>query len=138
MKKYLKTAVLRGLVVAGFGPLVVGVVYLCIHLSGCELVLTASEVFIAILSSYILAFIAAGASVFNQIEGWSAAKSLLFHFTTYYIIYFVFYLVNRWLPFSWSAVAIFTAIFVVAYFAVWFGVYFSVKAAAKKMNKNLK
>ncbi len=134
--KYLKMALLRGLVAGGFGPVIAGIVYFAIDISVEGFSLSGLEVMIGIISSYMLAFVCAGASVFNEIEGWSVLKSLFWHFVTYYVSYVVCYLVNSWIPFSWVAVGIFTAVFVATYFIIWLSIYFSIKAFAKKLNKN--
>lgn len=122
----------------GFGPIVAGVVYLILSKTLDNFMLGGTEVFTAIVSTYLLAFVQAGASVFNQIEKWPIAKSLFCHFATLYAAYSLCYLVNSWIPFDWRIIGIFTAIFAVIYFVVWITVYLSVKAASKKMNMKLK
>ena len=124
----------RGLIFGGFGPLVMGVVYLIISLCVEDFSLGGSEVFIAILSTYLLAFVHAGASVFNQIEEWPIAKSLLFHFGSLYLAYSLCYIVNAWIPFNIFAFIIFTLIFVLAYFIIWGVVYICVKKTGKRLN----
>ena len=137
MKKYVKEFLHRGMMFAGFGPIILGIVYVCISASVESFTLTAVEVCIAIVSIYLLAFLQAGASVFNEIEHWGLAKSMLCHFITIYVAYVGCYLVNYWIPFEPIAVVIFTAIFVTAYFIIWFIVYFSIKATSKKLNRKL-
>ena len=138
MKKYVKDFFLRGLIFGGFGPIVIGIVYLILSYTINEFSLSGLEVFVAIISTYILAFIQAGVSVFNQIESWGIAKSLFFHFITIYLAYSICYIINSWIPFEWTVLLIFTLIFVVAYFVVWFTVYFCIKATSKKFNNSLK
>jgi hypothetical protein len=108
-----------------------------ISLSGVELVLDGVDLFIAIVSIYLLAFVQAGVSVFNQIESWSVARSLFFHLSSIYLAYVVTYLVNTWIPFEPIVILIFTAVFVIAYFAIWLTVYFVTRAVTKKMNNRL-
>ena len=96
--------------------------------------LSGYEVFLATISVYLLAFIQAGASVFNQIESWSVVKSTFVHLGVLYIAYILCYLVNIWIPFHWIAIAIFTGIFVIAYFVIWFVVYIVVRNVSKKLN----
>ena len=136
MKKYLKSFLLRGLIFGGFGPIVVGIIYYIISLT-TEFSLGGKEMLIAITSSYLLAFVHAGASVFNQIEEWSTLKGLGFHFLTLYLAYVSCYLVNSWIPFDWVVVLIFTLIFVVAYFIIWLIIYLIIKNTTNKMNKNI-
>ncbi len=137
MKKYVVEFVKRGLVFGGFGPIIAGIVYLVLEFSVEGFSLSGVQVFLAIVSTYLMAFLQAGASVFNQIEGWPLVKSLACHLTTYYVSYVGCYLLNSWLPFSVAAIGIFTAVFVGTYFIIWLSVYFSIKTVAKKMNKNL-
>lgn len=96
------------------------------------------SVLTAIVSTYFLAFIHAGTSVFHSVESWSAVKSAFFQLLTLYVSYLACYLVNSWLSFDMAVVGIFTLVFVVVYAAVWLTVYFSIKATSKKLNKNLK
>lgn len=137
MKKYVKEFLHRGMMFAGFGPIILGIVYVCISACVESFTLTAVEVCIAIVSIYLLAFLQAGASVFNEIEHWGLAKSMLCHFITIYVAYVGCYLVNYWIPFEPIAVVIFTAIFAAAYLIIWFIVYFSIKATSKKLNRKL-
>ena len=137
MKKYLKSFLLRGLIFAGLGPIIGGIVFLILGNTIKDFSLTGYQVFIAIISTYILAFVQAGASVFNQIEEWPITKSLFCHFASIYTVYIVCYLVNTWIPFEPIAILIFTVIFVVCYFVIWLTVYLSVKATTKKLNSRL-
>ncbi len=138
MNKYVKEFFHRGLMFGGFGPIILGVIYWIIHAKGEELNLSGFEVFLGIVSIYLLAFVQAGATVFNQIEHWPITKSLLCHFSTLFVAYSLCYLGNTWIPFEPGVIAIFFAIFVAVYFVVWITVYFSVKAASKKFNKKIK
>ena len=92
---------------------------------------------IAIISGYLLAFIQAGVTIFNQIENWSIYKSLLFHLGSLYLAYLGSYLINSWIPFDWMVVLIFTIVFVLTFFIIWGIVYFVVKHTAKELNKKL-
>lgn len=135
MNKYVKEYLIRGLIFGGFGPIIAGIVFWILHLSKVELSLTGSSMFLTILSTYILAFVHAGSSVFNQIEEWSIAKSTGIHFLSLYIVYIVCYLVNSWLPFAWGVIAIFTGIFIVVYFVIWLTVYLILKHTSNNLNK---
>ena len=137
MNKYLKSFLHRGLVFGGFGPIVVGIVYLICNFSIENFTLAGAECALAIISTYILAFLHAGASVFNQIESWSFAKSLFCHFGVLYIAYSLCYLMNSWIPFDFKVFLIFTGIFVAVYFIVTAIVVISIKCASKKYNKQL-
>ena len=137
MKKYAKEFFHRGLLFGGFGPIIIAIIYLILQNTVTNFVLSGNEVFSAIISTYLLAFVHAGASVFNQIEEWSIMKSLLCHFGMLYVIYIACYLFNSWIPFDGNVILIFTAVFVVVYFVVWGIVYFSVRGTRRKMNAKL-
>lgn len=137
MNKYVKEFLTRGMAFGGFGPIVAGIIYLILSHTLPDFALSGTKVFWAIVSTYLLAFLQAGASVFNQIEHWPLAKSLLCHFLTIYIAYVSCYLLNTWIPFEPMVLVVFTAAFIALYFIIWSIVYFSVKAAEKKLNQNL-
>lgn len=137
MNLYLKTFFHRGLIFGGFGPIIIGIVYAILQKTVSGFSLSGSEVLLAITSSYLLAFVQAGASVFNQIERWPISKSLLCHFSTLYLAYTLCYLVNSWIPFKSEIIIIFTTIFIILYFVIWLTVYFSIKAVSKKLNKSI-
>ena len=123
---------------SGFGPIIMGIVYLVLSYNIEQFSLTGGQVCLAIVSTWLLAFVQAGVSVFNQIEHWSLPQSLLCHFGLLYLTYVVCYLINTWIPFNINVILIFTAIFVACYFAVWIIVYLSTKAVSKKINSSLK
>ena len=136
MKKYLIDFIKRGLIFGGFGPVIVAIIYFIVSLS--ETVnLNPGQILVAVISSYLLAFIQSGATIFNQIENWSTAKSSLVYFSTLYIAYLGCYLVNSWIPFEWLFVLIFTVSFVITYLIIWFIVYLIVKHTTKKLNEKL-
>ena len=64
MNKYFKEFLHRGLMFWGFGPIVAKTVYLIIGFCIKEITVLPYDMFMAILSTYILAFLVAGASVF--------------------------------------------------------------------------
>lgn len=136
MNKHLKVFLYRGLIFGGFGPIVLGIIFFIIDKS-VDLTLSGESVFIAIISTYLLAFIQAGASVFNQIEEWSLAKSALIHFTILFITYSAVYVLNSWIPFEPLMLLIFFFSFLIIYLIIWLTVYFSVKAHTKRLNLQL-
>lgn len=137
MNKYVKGFLQRGLAFGGFGPIIAGIVYLILSFTIDDFSLSGVDVFTAIISTYILGFVHAGASIFNQIESWPIAKSLLCHLGSLYIVYVLCYIINSWIPFEPIAILIFTGIFLVVYFVIWFIVYICVKATSKKFNNKL-
>lgn len=138
MNKYLKMFLHRGLIFAGFGPIILGIIYAVIQEAIPEFSLNGVQVLIGIVSVYFLAFIQAGASVFNQIESFSIPKALFCHLSVLYLAYTLCYLVNSWIPFDPKILLIFTAIFLIVYFAVWITVVVTLKITSKKLNAKLK
>lgn len=137
MNKYLKLFLHRGLIFGGFGPIILGIVFLCLDRGGVELDLSGADIFLAIITTYIIAFVQAGVSVFNQIEHWSPAKSLGCHFSALFAVYAITYTINSWIPFEPVALLVFCIVFVAIYFAVWLTVYFSIKAYTQKLNAKI-
>lgn len=138
MNKYVKNYLQRGIAFGGLGPMIAGIVFLVLDLTGADVALTGTDMFIAILSTYVLAFVQAGSSVFNQVEEWPLALSAGVHFASLYLVYIGVYLVNRWIPFIWEVIVLFTVIFVIAYLAVWLTVYFITRGISKKLNENIR
>lgn len=138
MNKYVKSFVFRGLIFGGGGPLVLGVVYIVLAFNSNDFSLSGAEAFCGIFSTYLLAFIHAGASVFNSIERWPIAKSIFFHFLTVYCAYLLCYLLNSWIPFNPRVILIFTFAFVVAYFAVWLTTFIIARHITEGFNEKLK
>ena len=138
MNKYLKSFLHRGLIFGGFGPIILGIIYTVIQSTQKDFSLSGPEVLTAIVSIYLLAFVQAGASVFNQIESFSLPKSVLCHFSVLYAAYVICYLVNNWIPFNPKVIAIFTAIFLIVYFIVWITVVSILKITTKRLNEKLK
>ena len=138
MKNYVKCFLRRGLIFGGFGPIICGIVFFVIELCGTTLGLSGSEILLAILSTYLIAFVQAGASIFNQIDSWPVAKSLGCHLGSIYLVYTLAYLVNAWIPFDPAVILVFTGIFLAVYFAVWLTVFAIVKATSRKMSSKIK
>ena len=128
----------RGLIFGGLGPIVIGIVYFILHRTQDNFTLGGDEVFLGIVSVYLLAFVHAGASVFNQLEHWPVAKSTLCHFGILYVAYTLCYILNSWIPFEPVVLGIFTAVFVGMYLLVWLIVFISLKLYEKKLNRILK
>ncbi|MBP3940879.1 MAG: DUF3021 domain-containing protein [Christensenellaceae bacterium] len=137
MNKYFKEFLRRGLIFGGFGPIILGIIYAILDSTIENFALSGNQILIAILSVYLLAFVQAGASVFNQIESFSLPKSLFCHLGLLYAAYTICYLVNNWIPFDPKVILIFTAIFLAAYLTIWAIVYLSVKKASSKLNAKL-
>lgn len=137
MNKYLKEFLHRGLMFGGFGPIILAIIYFIISKLDNEITFAGNEILLGVITVYLLAFVHAGASVFNQIDKWSLSKSIGCHFVTLYVAYTICYLINSWIPFDIKVFLIYTAIFVALYFVIWSIVYLSVKSSSKKLNDKL-
>ena len=133
MNNYAKIFIRRGMLFGGFGPVVAGIVFAFIP----GAMLSGGEVLLTVVSTYLLAFVHAGASVFNQIDHWPLPKSLLCHFGSLYLAYSLCYVVNDWIPFEPLVLGIFTVVFVAIYFVIWGVVYLCVRGESRKLNDKL-
>ena len=138
MNPYVKEFLKRGLMFSGLGPIVAGITYLIIDLTGTDLKLSGGDILLAIITTYVIAFVQAGSSVFNQVETWGPAKVLIFQLSSIYLVYTVGYLINRWIPLDYKVILIYTGIFIGAYLVIWFSIYFTVKKKTEKLNEKLK
>ncbi len=137
MNIYVKEFLKRGMMFSGLGPVTVGIVIFIISEITKNVNLDGRQILIMVVSSYFLAFVQAGATVFNQIEHWSVPKSLACHFSLLYAAYVLCYLVNSWIPFDFKVIAVFSIIFIATFFTVWTTVFLCVRHLSKKLNKNL-
>ncbi|MBE6542130.1 MAG: DUF3021 domain-containing protein [Ruminococcaceae bacterium] len=138
MNKYVKEYLHRGLIFGGFGPIIASIVYFILSLTLENIHITGNQMLVITLSTYLLAFVHAGSSVFNTIEHWPIAKSLLFHLGSLYIVYSLCYIINSWIPFDAKVLLIFTLIFLVVYFIIYLTVYLIVRSTSKKINERIK
>ena len=134
MNKYVKEFLHRGLIFGGFGPIVAGIVFWILDLCGVAVAFSGVDAMLAIVSTYLLAFLHAGASVFNQIEHWPIAKSLACHFFTLYVAYSLTYVLNSWIPFEPAVLLVFSGLFVALYAIIWLSVFFAVRSTTRRLN----
>lgn len=137
MNIYLKKFLQRGSIFAGFGPIIMGMIYAVLEYTVNDFSVNGPQICLGIVSTYILAFIQAGASVFNQIDEWSLPRCTLCHFSALYLAYVACYILNTWLPLKIEIILWFTLIFIAVYLVIWLSVFFSVKYVSKKMNEKL-
>lgn len=137
MNKYVKDYLLRGLIFSGLGPVIGGSVYLIIELSGNKLSLSGYEVFLAIITTYIIAFVHAGSSVFPSIERWSKVKAMFVQLLSLYSVYTIGYLINSWIPFKIEIIALYTSCFIGGFLLIWLIVVISSRIVSNKLNEKL-
>ena len=137
MKKYVKEFFRRGLIAAGFGPIILVLLYLILQKQGAINTLTVNEVCLGIVSLFALAFIAGGMNVIYQIEHLPLMVAILIHGIVLYVSYLGTYLLNGWLDQGMTPILIFTVIFVLGYLAIWGIIYFVTKRRTDKINEML-
>ena len=114
MKKFWKEFLLRGLICAAGGPLVLAIIYGILGTTGTVAYLSPSEVCMGILTITLLAFTAAGMTAIYQIEQLPLLLRQL------------------------TPILIFTGIFLAGYALIWLIIYWVEKNKAEKLNKMLK
>lgn len=135
MKKFWGQFILRGLMAASGGPLVLAIVYGSMGLT--ETVLTPGEVSLGIISVTLMAFIAAGITAIYQLEQLPLLSAILIHGGVLYLDYLLIYLINDWIPRNWVAMAVFTGVFVACYALIWVCIYLSIRKKTQRINQML-
>lgn len=138
MKKFWKEFLLRGLICAGGGPLVLAIIYSILGATGAVETFTPREVGLSILTITLLAFIAAGMTAIYQMEQLPLPIMILLHGGALYVAYILTYLINGWLQNSLIPILVFTGIFVAGYALVWLIIYLVERTKTEKLNKLLK
>ncbi len=138
MKKFWKEFLLRGLICASGGPLVLAIIYGILGATGAVEAFSPREICTGILTITLLAFIAAGMTAIYQMEQLPLPIMILLHGGALYIAYIVTYLINGWLNNSLVPILVFTGIFVAGYALIWLIIYCVMKAKTETLNKKLK
>lgn len=137
MKKFWKEFLLRGLICAGGGPIVLAIIYGILGATDTVVAFSPREVCMGILTITLLAFIAAGMTAIYQMEQLPLPTMILLHGGALYIAYILIYLLNGWLLNQLTPILVFTGIFAAGYALVWLIIYFIEKAKANKLNNLL-
>lgn len=138
MKKFWKEFLLRGLLCASGGPVVLAIIYGTLGATGEVAHFSPSEVCMGILTITLLAFIAAGMTAIYQMEQLPLPTAILLHGGALYLAYILTYLLNGWLLRQLVPILVFTAIFIAGYALIWLIIYAVSKAKTEKINKMLK
>ena len=138
MKKFWKEFLLRGLLCAAGGPLVLAIIYGILGATGKVTHLSPGTVCMGILTITLLAFIVAGMTAIYQMEQLPLPIMILLHGGALYIAYLLTYLINGWLLKQLIPILVFTGIFLAGYALIWLIVYCIEKSKADKLNKLLK
>ena len=133
---YAKEFMKRGMVAAWGGPVILAVIYMVLEKVGVVTTLTVSQVVLAILSSTVMVFIAAGISVVYQVEQLPLAIATLIQMAVLYFDYLLVYSLNGWVPSE--GLFTFTVIFIAIFVMVWLIVYFgAVRPGVRRLNEKL-
>ena len=137
MKKFILNFLLRGMVAAGFGPIVLAILYLILQQADVVGILTVNQVCIGIFSITALAFIVGGMNAIYKIERLPLMVAISIHGAVLYVSYLCTYLLNDWLEGGLTPILVFSGIFVIGYIAVWVIIYSIIKRNTKKVNEML-
>ena len=137
MKKFGKEFLFRGLMAAGFGPIVLAIVYGILGATGVAASFSPREVCLGIVSVTVLAFTVAGMTAIYQLEQLPLICAILIHGAGLYAAYILVYLINGWLQNQLVPILVFTAIFVAGYAVIWLIVYHITKARTRQLNSKL-
>ena len=133
MKKFVKDFALRGMIAAGFGPLILVSIYLGLQLSGIIISIPTSQVNLDIISSLILAFIAGGISAIFNVEKISLGVATLIDAIVIYLDYLIIYLINNWIKVQFIPLLI----YIIGYLIIWAIIYHKVKSQVSSINQKL-
>ena len=117
------------------GSVILAIVWAALQAAGVVTELTVNEGVLGIITTTVMAFIAAGVSIVYQIENLPKAFAGLIQMSVLYIDYLGFYLLNGWIPLN--QIWLFTLIFIVGFAVIWFSIYIPIKLKVKKMNQML-
>ncbi|MBQ6851828.1 MAG: DUF3021 domain-containing protein [Oscillospiraceae bacterium] len=138
MKNFWKEFLLRGLICASGGPIVLAMIYGILGAAGAVEAFSPREVCMGILTITLLAFTAAGMTAIYQMEQLPLPTMILLHGGALYIAYILTYLLNGWLQQLLLPILVFTGIFVAGYAVIWLIIYAVTKIKTEDLNKKLK
>lgn len=137
MKPFLKEFFLRGLIAAGFGPLVLAIIYAVLGGTGQVSSLTPREVSLGIVSISVLAFLAGGMTAIYLLEQLPLMTAILLHGAGLYTAYILVYLLNGWLKRQLVPMLLFTAVFLAGYAVIWLLIYTCTRRRTEWINGQL-
>lgn len=138
MKKFAADYVQRGLMAAGFGPVTVAVVYLCLQQAGVMRTITINEACLGIFSSALLAFVVGGANVIYQVERLPILLAMVLHGSILYVSYITVYLLNGWLKWGSTPVLVFSICFLAGYLLIMAAILTLTKRRTARLNHLLR
>ncbi|MBO5909579.1 MAG: DUF3021 domain-containing protein [Clostridia bacterium] len=136
-KEHIKEFLLRGLLVMGFGPLILATVYLFLWIFGVAENITLSSLVLGNFTVTILSFICGGITVIYKVESLPLPVQIMIQALVLYLSYVTIYLVNGWLKNSWFTFIIFSVSFAVGFAIIWVIVYLSTRKSSRKLNEQI-
>jgi len=135
MKKFISEFVKRGFMAAWGGPVVLAVVYRMLGANGTLTALSADTVFIGVITSTLLAFIAGGISAIYTVERMHLMWKTLIQCAVLYADYITIYLINGWI--KPAAIPGFTLIFAIIYVVIWVIVWLCTRSSVRRINEKI-
>jgi len=131
----IKRFCMRGACFAWGGPIILAVIWAILKANGTIDMLSVNEVVLGIVSTTVMAFVAAGISFVYEIETLPKSFAALIQGTVLYVGYMGTYLLNGWLPVDkiWA----FTVIFIIAFIVIWLCIYIPTRHKVERMNRTL-
>ena len=137
MKAFLKEFLLRGLVSAGGGPVVLAIIYGCLGASGAVKSFSPREVCLGILTITLLALLCGGMTALYRFEKLPLPLAIGLHGAVLYAAYILIYLINGWLHRQIVAILVFTAVFLAGYALIWVLIFLITRSRTRKLNRML-
>lgn len=137
MKKHMVEFVKRGMMAAWGGPVVLAIIFACLNAAGVVETMTVREVCLGIISSTLMAFIAAGINVVYQVERLPLPMAILIHAGVLYLDYLLVYLINGWLKNQLGPILTFTVIFAAGFALIWLIIYQIIKRQIRQVNMKI-
>lgn len=137
MKSFVINFLKRGAMFAAGGPVILAIIYSFLLANGVVETVSVERLIREVLTSTLLAFVAAGISAVYTVDRLQKATAGLIQGAVLFLDYIVLYLLNGWLPLTWQAILLFTAIFVVVFAVIWGIIWLTVRHNVNKMNQQL-
>lgn len=137
MKKFWKNFFLRGFISMGFGPIILIIVYACLHANHVITVLSVNAVNLAIISTLIIAFVQGSSSAIFQAEHLSLGQATLIQSLLIYFTLIFLYLINSWIQLNPLVILIFSICYWLSYLIIWLTIFLVIRNQVKKANAKL-
>lgn len=137
MRKFIKDFTKQGMIAAWGGPVVMAIIYMILGANHVVETLTVKEMGMGILSSTLMAFIAAGIPVVYRQEKLPLPMAILIHAAVLYLDYLIVYLMNGWMQNDTSTVLVFTIIFFAGFALIWLIIWQIIRRQVGRVNEKI-